>query len=72
MARVATDAAGAAPLTDENDHKMQMTILPLECLDSRVKSNPVFSGAIILASLLESYYRYRFRFGFWESVWTAS
>jgi hypothetical protein len=29
MARVATDAAGAAPLTgDENDPKMQMTILP--------------------------------------------
>jgi hypothetical protein len=29
MARVATDATGAAPLTgDENDPKMQMTILP--------------------------------------------
>jgi hypothetical protein len=44
----------------------------VECLDSRVKSNPVFSGAIILASLLESYYQYQFCFGFWESVWTAS
>jgi hypothetical protein len=61
MARLATGAAGAAPLTgDENDPKMQMTILLqyLECLDSRVKSNPVFSAAIILASLMESYYRY--------------
>jgi hypothetical protein len=29
MARLVTDAAGAAPLTgDENDPKMQMTILP--------------------------------------------
>jgi hypothetical protein len=54
MARLATDATGAAPLTgNENDPKMQMTILPRV-----VKSNPVFSAAIILASLMESYYRY--------------
>jgi hypothetical protein len=31
-----------------------------------LKSNPVFSSAIILASLMESYYRYQFHFGFRE------
>jgi hypothetical protein len=35
--------------------------------DGKIQSN-----AIILASLLESYYLHRFIFGFWESVWTAS
>jgi hypothetical protein len=43
-------------MRNENDPKMQMTFLPLECSDRRAAK----SGAIILASLFWKVSRYTF------------